>query len=104
MHRDLDMEIAVNIEGCELPDTQSSKAIAYERICRALNGFTGAADRATVTLRGRGGHLYQCRIQLWGDGELVMVVHVEHVDPVAAVDGAADRVRRNLARKSATRP
>ncbi len=104
MHRALDMEIAVNIKGRELPDAQTLKAHAYGRICRALNGFPGAADRATVTVSGRGGHVYQCRIQLWLDGEVVMVVHVEHVDPVTGVDGAADRVRRNLARNRRLAP
>ncbi len=92
------MEIAVNITGRELPDTKTLTAHAYGRTCRALDGFTGAADRATVTVRDRGGHVYQCRIKLWVDGNVVMVVQVEDVDPVTGVDRAADRVRRNLAR------
>ena len=50
------MEIAVNIKGREFPDTKTLKAHAYGRICRALDGFPGAADRATVTVSGRGGH------------------------------------------------
>lgn len=104
MHRDFDMEIAVNIKGREFPDTKTLKAHAYGRICRALNGFPGAADRATVTVSGRGGHIFQCRIRLWVDGEVVMVVHVEHVDPVTGVGEAADRVQRNLARNGRRAP
>ena len=104
MHRDFDMEIAVNIKGREFPDIKTLKAHAYGRICRALNGFPGAADRATVTVSGRGGHVYQCRIQLWVDGKVVMVVHVEHVDPVTGVGEAADRVQRNLARNDRRAP
>ena len=98
MHRDLDMEIAVNITGREFPGAKTLKAHAYGRICHVLDGFTGAADRATVTVRDRGGHVYQCRIELWVDGTVVMIVQVEDVDPVVGVDQAADRVRRNLAR------
>ncbi len=98
MHGALDMEIDVTVKGREPPGTNTLKAHAYGRICRALTHFPRAADRVTVTVRDRGSHVYQCRIQLWVDGVVVMVVQVEHVDPVTGVDRAADRVRRNLAR------
>ena len=87
------MDITVDITGCELPDIKTLEAHAYGRTCRVLDGFPGAADRAAVTVRDRGGHVYQCRIQLGVDGEVV-----EDVDPITGVDRAADRVRRNLAR------
>ena len=98
MHRDLDMQIAVDVKGRELLGTEGLKAHAHGRVCRVLDGFPGAVDRASVTIRDRGDHVYQCRLQLWLDGEVVMVVHVEDVDPVTGVNRAADRVRRNLAR------
>lgn len=104
MHCDLDMAITVDITGCDLPDVKTLEAHAYGRTCRALDGFPGAADRAAVTVRDRGGHVYQCRIQLWVDGEVVVVVHVEDVDPIMGVDRAADRVRRNLARNRRCAP
>ncbi len=98
------MEIAVNITGHELPGTKKLKAHAYGRVCRTLEGFPGAADRASVTVRDRGGHVYQCRIQLWADGEVVMVVQVEGVDPVTGLDRAIDRLRGNLARYRRSAP
>ena len=94
----LDMDIDVTVNGRELPGTNTLKAQAYGRICRVLKRFPGTADRVTVTVSDRGSHVYQCRIQLWVDGVVVMVVQVEHVDPVTGVDRAADRVRCNLAR------
>ena len=98
VYRDIDMEIAVNITGRDFPGTNTLKAHAYGRIHRVLDGFPRAADRAVVTVRDRGSRVYQCRIQLWADGEVVMVVHAEDVDPAKGVDRAANRVRRNLAR------
>lgn len=92
------MEIAVSITGPELSGTKTLEAHAYGRVSRALEGFPGAADRATVTVRDRGGHVYQCRIQLWVDEEVIMVVQVESADPVKGLDRAIDRLRGNLAR------
>ncbi len=103
MYRDLDMEIAVDITGRDFPGTITLEAHAHGRICRVLDGFPGAADRAAVTVRDRGDHVYQCRLQLWLDGEVTMVVHVEDVDPVTGVNRAADRVRRNLVRNTRRR-
>ena len=98
------MEIVVSITGPEVAGTKTLEAHVYGRVCRTLEGFPGAADRATVTVRDRGGHVYQCRIQLWVDGEVVMVVQVESADPVKGLDRAIDRLRGNLARNRRRAP
>jgi ribosome-associated translation inhibitor RaiA len=78
------------------------RAHAVRRLHFALDRFTGRVTQVRVRLVDvsgpRGGVDIQCLIQVWVSGIGALVVKVMAADPDTAIDRAAERIHRLVAR------
>lgn len=97
--------VQIEFSGNGVTGTQFLRAYAARRLGFALGRFSTQVTRVRVRVADvngpRGGIDASCRIQVWGAGIDELVVTVLAVDYPTAINQAADRIGRMVARRLA---